>query len=172
MRDRNINNLQKFCIKARQERCRNCIGIVYNKDTYLYYGRDNGIMKVMFIIPPHDISRISPVEEELRNLYKELFDKDIYKYAYITRCIKCNIKDDDKIVEAFKNCKQHIFNEICFHTPSVVFVVGNKYSFIKEEFEYIFPYAKFVILPSPLTKNINISAYNKLKELLKQYVIL
>ena len=54
----------------------------------------------------------------------------------------------------------------------IKFIVGNKYSFIKDKFEYIFPYAKFIVLPSPLTKNINISAYNKLKELLKQYVIL
>lgn len=170
--DNNCRNLIKITSISRTECCQECIGRVYNKNTYIYYGVGNTNANTMFIIPPHEINKLTPVEEELFYLFGELFNKDLYKDCYVTRSVKCPIKDNDKIETAFNNCKHNLYNEIYIVAPRRIIIIGKSNSFIKDIFDKIFVGIQIIVVPSPLTKTINSSAYNELKEQLKKYVLL
>lgn len=172
IKEENPNNLTKITYLKKCEFYDKCIGKMYNNDLYYYYGKGNLNAYTMFIIPPHETNKVPPVEKALNETFTELFNIDICKSCYITRSIKCPVKEKDKLEETFKKCSTHLYNEMYIVAPRVVIIIGMDNSYISDIFQPIFPKIKFITVPNPLTKTINTSAYNKLKEILKKYVIL
>lgn len=171
--DDNPYNLERVGYIKNQQDCKDCAGRIYNNNQFLYYGKGTITTRTMFIIPPHEINKITPVEEGLSEVFKELFNIDIHKVCYITTSIKCPVKDKELIHSCAKeHCYKHLYNEMYIVTPRIVFVVGKDYDYILSEFAVVFPGIKFICIPSPLTKTINPSSFNQLKESLKKYVIL
>lgn len=170
--DKNPYNLEKIKLIQKSDRCRECIGKLFNKNNYIYLGKGKYTSNTMFVIPPYNIDKISPVERELSQLYKELFDRDIYEHSYITQSIKCPIKDVDKIQQAYYKCNYFLYDEIYIINPSVVFVIGKQYEYIANQFKSIFTNILFINTPNPLTKTLNPQQYKELQSQLKKYVLL
>ena len=126
-RNKNNNNFQGNIIsKLPVKECDYCLGCparLYTPNEFIVYGKGNVCSPIMFVIYDSYKHKQDKIKL-LKDVYQELFQKDIFEEHYVTTAVKCECQNEI-LMQSFINCRNLLCNEITSIMPNKIIVVGN-----------------------------------------------
>lgn len=126
-RNKDNNNFQGNIIsKLPVKECHYCLGCparLYTPNEFIIYGKGNVCSPIMFVIYDSYKHKQDNIKL-LKDVYQELFQKDIFEEHYVTTAVKCECQNEI-LMQSFINCRNLLCDEITSIMPNKIIVVGN-----------------------------------------------
>ena len=121
------NNFQGNIIsKLPVKECAHCIGCparLYTPNEFIVYGKGNVCSPIMFIIYDSYKHKQDNINL-LKDIYKELFQKDIFEEHYVTTAVKCECSNEI-LMQSFMYCRYFLTTELTTILPRKIIIIGN-----------------------------------------------
>lgn len=107
--------------------CSNCPLKLYSKENdTIVFGTGNRVTDTMIILPSYDIKsdvNYNTILKIVRDIYKDITNKELLEDCYVTRTIKCVNKTDFNLEkEAIKNCICNLYYELSRIKPTKLII--------------------------------------------------
>lgn len=103
--------------------CFGCPARLYTPNKFIVYGKGNVCSPIMFVIYDSYKHKQDNIKL-LKDVYQELFQKDIFEEHYVTTAVKCECQNEI-LMQSFINCRNLLCDEIISIIPNKIIVVGN-----------------------------------------------